>query len=159
MAHPKQSVGFCGFSGRAEPEEIDIAWFQTKCDDFRWLQDSVLCLQPMQIQIQWNLNDKGWLGLFNKQEVGVCHHVFGSFAQQGGHSEHSWGNLHRSPVLGDSAWLFLFNYKSFLKLPYGFPVRSNNMAMRSKTRIQIDVTCEAVRYVSLLKRPAGVVLV
>lgn len=28
------------------------------------------------------------------------------------------------------------------------------MAMHSKTQIQIDVTCEAVRYVSLLKRPA-----
>lgn len=44
------------------PEKINVFCFKTKCDYFMWLQDSVLCLQPMQIQIQCNLNEKGYLG-------------------------------------------------------------------------------------------------
>lgn len=59
MTHPKNSIEFCGYSGGAVPEKINVFGFKTKCDYFMWLQDSVLCLQPMQIQIQCNLNDKG----------------------------------------------------------------------------------------------------
>lgn len=73
------------------------------CDYFMWLQDSVLYLQPMQIQIQCNLNDKGWFGLFNTWEIGINHLVFGSFPS--GERE-EW--LVLPGVLAEERWISRF---------------------------------------------------
>lgn len=75
---PRNSTEFCGFGREAVPEKFNVFCFKTEVRLFYVASRFLLYLQSMQIQIQYNLNDKEWLGLFNKWEIDINHQVFGA---------------------------------------------------------------------------------